>query len=254
MHCTVNSLTSFQTVLMPTKPNRDVLLAIAAKHLDLIAEYNPYRNFPGVGNRKAFAELIGADPAFSSFGLDSDRYAVARIGGNLITSLHRKIGDMYEETFQYLLKCRFDLSEADLSFAVEVTIGSRTQVRSTDGVLTKGFISGLNLPLPSGWEKSAKGMAFEVRSCYQIGDSKRIQADWDMALALKAKQIIPVMLIFCSTSLRSPVQRLRQSWNLFEGKDTFDFIKALTAFDLLSFMCAHKERLTAPIAAALAKL
>jgi len=62
------------------------------------------------------------------------------------------------------------------------------------------------------------------------------------------------MLIFCSTSLKSPVVRLRGSWNLFEGQATFDFLKALTQFDLFSFMQKHKDRLSAPIAAALAKL
>ena len=239
---------------MPTEPNPDVLLATADKHLGLIAKYNPYRNFAGVKDRQAFAALIANDPAFASFGFGDDRYVVARIGGNLITSLHRKIGDLYEEMFRYLLECRFDLSAADLSFKVDVEIGDRTQSRSTDGLLPKVCIARLNLPLPSGWAKKAEGMAFEVRSCYQIGDSKRIQADWDMALALKAESIIPVMLIFCNTSLKSPVVRLRGSWNLFEGIATFEFIKALTQFDLFSFMQEHKDRLSAPIAAALAKL
>ena len=239
---------------MPTEPNSTVLLSIADKHLSLIAKYNPYRNFAGVKDRKAFAAMIAEDPAFSSFGFTDDRYVVARIGGNLITSLHRKIGDMYEEIFRYLLQCRFDLSAADISFKVDVQIGSRIQARSTDGLLPKHCISRLNLPLPRGWAKGAEGMAFEVRSCYQIGDSKRIQADWDMALKLKAEGIVPVMLIFCNTSLKSPVVRLRKSWTLFEGTATFDFVKALTQFDLFSFMQKHKDQLSAPVAEALAKL
>ena len=239
---------------MPTKPNADVLLGIADKHLGLIAKYDPYRNFAGVKDRKAFAALIEADPAFACFGFGDQRYVVARLGGNLITSLHRKIGDMYQDMFWYLLQCRFDLSAEDLAFTVVVDIGNRTQTRSTDGLLPKESLSGLKLPLPSGWEKRAKGIAFEMRSCYQIGDSKRIQADWDMALALAAKKIVPVMLIFCSTSLKSPVQRLRGSWNLFEGEATFNFVKVLTGFDLLALMESNKVRLRAPIAAALAKL
>ncbi len=140
---------------MPTEPKPDMLLGMADKHLGLIAKYNPYRNFAGVKDRKAFAALIAKDPAFSSFGFGDDRYVVARIGGNLITSLHRKIGDMYEEMFRYLLECRFDLSAADLSFKVDVEIGSRTQTRSTDGLLPKECISRLQLPLPSGWAKKA---------------------------------------------------------------------------------------------------
>lgn len=227
---------------------------MADEHLGLIAKYNPYRNFAGVKDKKAFAALIAADPAFAAFGFADERYVVARIGGNLITSLHRKIGDMYEEMFSYLLQCRFDLVAADMAFKVEVEIGARTQIRSTDGLLPKRSLTGLCLPLPANWMKGAAGIAFEVRSCYQIGDSKRIQADWDMALALKAKKIVPVMLIFCSTSLKSPVVRLRGSWNLFEGTATFDFIKALTGFDLFAFMQTHKDQLSAPVAAALSKL
>ena len=69
---------------MPTEPNPDVLLAAADKHLGLIAKYNPYRNFAGIKDRKAFAALIANDPAFCSFGFGDDRYVVGRIGGNLI--------------------------------------------------------------------------------------------------------------------------------------------------------------------------
>jgi hypothetical protein len=239
---------------MPTEPNAEVLLAMAEEHLGLIAKYNPYRNFAGVKDRKAFSTLIAEDPAFSAFGFGDERYVVARIGENLITSLHRKIGDMYEDMFRYLLQCRFDLSAADVAYKVDVVIGSRTQERSTDGLLPKRKLVSLDLPLPSNCLKGAEGMAFEVRSCYQIGDSKRIQADWDMAIALKSAKIVPVMLIFCSTSLKSPVARLRGSWNLFEGSATFEFIKRLTGFDLFVFMQRHKDRLSAPVAAALAKL
>ncbi len=239
---------------MPTEPNRDVLLAMADRHLGMIAKYNPYQNFAGVNDRDAFADRIANDPAFAAFGFSDARYVTARIGGNLITSLHRKIGSMYEEMFQYLLTCRFDLSAADLSFAVDVAIGNRTQTRSTDGLLPKERIGNLDLPLPHNWAQQAQGIAFEVRSCYQIGDAKRIQADWDMALALKVADIVPVMLIFCNTSLKSPVVRLRKSWNLFEGKETFTFVNTLTGFDLYSFMQTHRGQLSAPIAAALAKL
>ncbi|PJF31841.1 MAG: hypothetical protein CUN51_02550 [Candidatus Thermofonsia Clade 1 bacterium] len=86
------------------------------------------------------------------------------------------------------------------------------------------------------------GTAFEVRSCYQIGDSKRIQADRDMALALKAKDIEPVMLIFCKTSLRAPVIRLRNYWQLYEGQAAFDFVRTLTGIDLQAFL--QQERST----------
>jgi hypothetical protein len=91
--------------------------------------------------------------------------------------------------------------------------------------------------IPSG----AVGLALEIRSCYQIGDSKRIQADRDMALALRQISLSPVMLVYCETSLRSPIIRLSQYWCLKEGKAAFDYIHQLTGFNLLRFLNENKS-------------
>jgi hypothetical protein len=198
--------------------------------------------------------MISLDPAFGPLGLDDEKYIIARIGGNLITSLHRKIGDMYEGMFLYLLKCRFDLSDDDLHFDVVVTIGDRQQTRSTDGLVPRNLLEDVQLPLLRDRWEDTNGLGFEVRSCYQIGDSKRIQADWDMALALRAQHLTPVMLVFCSTSLRSPLIRLGEPWNLLEGENTFRFIADLTQFDLQGFLRANHATLTGLIKQALAKL
>jgi hypothetical protein len=240
---------------MPTTPAADEVVRIAKRHLGIVAKYNPYQSFPGITDRAAFGNLIGRDPAFSALGFDDPRYIVARIGGNLITSLHKKIGDMYEEIFEYLLRCRFDLTPENLAFQVKLKIGRRTQVRSTDGWVPIDRLSGAILPgLPKGWARSG-GLAFELRSCYQIGDSKRIQADWDMALALrKQHNLTPVMLILCGTSLRSPVERLSKSWHLYEGDEAFAFIARLTGFDLRQCLEANRETLTAEVGRSLAKL
>lgn len=240
---------------MPTQPSEAEVIRIALHHLGRVEDYNPYQNFPNVRNRFEFGKLIASDPAFESFGLDDDRYVVAKIGGNLITSLHRKIGDMYEEIFRYLLCCRFDLTLASIRFAVNVQIGGRVQERSTDGYIPITHTAGLTLPsLRTGWE-STSGLAFELRSCYQIGDSKRIQADWDMALALRdTHRLTPVMLVLCNTSLRSPIDRLKHSWNLYEGAESFRFIRDLTGFDLRDFLGRHRTVLTSEIAKSLTKL
>ena len=188
----------------------NTLLAIAQKHLTRIVNFNPYRNFPAINSRKEFSDLLASDPAFCHLGLTDERYLIARVGGNLITSLHRKIGDMYEEMFQHLLRARFDLPEADLSFGVYVRIGDRKQLRSTDGIVkmkhlkSRGVDPSTLVTKPEIDWKRTQGLGFEVRSCYQIGDSKRIQADYDMAIALESQGFVPVMLILCATSL-SPV-------------------------------------------------
>ena len=198
--------------------------------------------------------MISNDPAFAPFGLNDERYIIARLGGNLVTSLHRKLGDLYEDLFQYLLRCRFTLDDEHLKFNVEVPIGTRTQIRSTDGVVPATELSDIKLPFIDDVWHETRGLAFELRSCYQIGDSKRIQADWDMALALKELDLTPVMLVFCNTSLHSPVARLSQSWELLEGTKAFTFVHSLTGFDLQSFLLANQPQLTKLVQDALAKL
>ncbi len=234
--------------------NEKKIIEIALKHLNLVLEYNPYANFDKVSTRSDFIKVIKNDPAFANVGFACDKYVIARIGGNLITSLHRKLGDMYEEIFQYLLKETYLIDDTDFHYSVEVKIGDRKQTRSTDGLLRSNKFKEISIPsLKSDWRNS-KGIAFELRSCYQIGDSKRIQADWDMALALKAQNIIPVMLITCATSLKSPITRLKRSWNLYEGVDTFQFIKELMKFDLLKFMEQNRNIISAPVKKIMANL
>ncbi len=135
-----------------------------------------------------------------------------------------------------------------------VQIGQRALVRSTDGSVPQEKLGITPLPLLHDDPVAVRGVGFELRSCYQIGDSKRIQADVDMALALRAQGIAPIMLVLCTTSLRDPIARLSKEWNLYVGLDAFAFIHALTGFDLLAFMEANAPRFQAITRAALAKL
>ena len=223
--------------------NENEVLNIAISSIRRVLEFNPYKSYAGINNREDFQNLIANDPAFGALGLDDERYVIARIGGNLVTSLHRKIGDLYEGIFAYLLKETYSVSDVELHYGVEVKIGDRTQIRSTDGLITR---EKYNQFIPEQW-LAFDGIGFEVRSCYQIGDSKRIQADFDMSLALKAHNIKPVMLIMCGTSLRSPVARLAKSWELYEGKNSFELIRLITGFDLFAFLQANSQILKAEI-------
>lgn len=213
------------------------LLNIVIGSIRKVLEFDPYASYAGVNNRHEFQKLMASDPAFGFLGLHDERYVIARVGGNLVTSLHRKIGDMYESLFAYLLTEAYGLDENELEFNVEVKIGERIQIRSTDGLIRKARFNDLT---PARWLEY-DGVGFEIRSCYQIGDSKRIQADYDMAVNLKAQNIKPVMLIMCATSLKSPVIRLRQSWELYEGKDSFDLLQEITGFDLFDFLARNSS-------------
>ena len=219
--------------------NEDELLNIAIGNIRKVSEFNPYKSYDGVNNREEFQQFIANDPAFGSVGLDDERYIIARVGGNLVTSLHRKLGDMYENLFAYLLKESFGLNENELHFSVNIKIGEREQDRSIDGLIRKNKF---NQNIPQNWIQH-EGIGFEVRSCYQIGDSKRIQADYVTSLALKSYQILPVMLIFCNTSLKSPVLRLSKSWELYEGTNSFNLVHTITGFDLYNFLQRNSESL-----------
>lgn len=208
-----------------------------------VLEFDPYERFEGVTSREHFVALIKNDPAFAPFFLHNPKYAIARVGGNLITSLHRKLGDMYEDLFKVLLQDKLGVPSNDLEFSVKLNVDGKLQERSTDGLIRfarleantrKHVFKLFNI-------QEETGVAFEVRSCYQIGDSKRIQADRDMALALQNSNIAPAMLIFCSTSLTSPVQRLSKHWKLFQGKETFRLVRELTGFDLQAYLLEESE-------------
>lgn len=219
--------------------DEDELLNIARINIRKVLEFNPYKSYYGINNREEFKQLIALDPAFGVLGLDDDRYIIARVGGNLVTSLHRKLGDMYEALFAYLLRNSFSLNENDLHFSVQVQIGDRVQVRSTDGLIKKDKF---NHRIPEAW-MTYQGIGFEVRSCYQIGDSKRIQADYDMSLALKSYEILPVMLVFCNTSLKSPLARLSKSWELYQGMNSFNLVESITGFNLHNFLQNNSQTL-----------
>ena len=183
------------------------------------------------------------DPAFSPFCLDRDKYVIARIGGNLITSIHRKLGDLYEEIILELLHNKYGFSKSYLKFSLNIVIDGKEQQRTTDGRLVLEDITNVDLKnkvrnlILDGYD----GLAMEVRSCYQIGDSKRIQADDHMATALKAINIEPKLVIMCNTSLVSPVKRLANNWTVYQGSDSFNYIHELTDFDLFEFLMDNQS-------------
>lgn len=66
------------------------LLDSALSHTRRVLDFSPYKSYSGITSREEFQDLLSKDPAFSALGLDDERYVIARVGGNLITSLHRR--------------------------------------------------------------------------------------------------------------------------------------------------------------------
>jgi hypothetical protein len=217
----------------------EILRSALDKHLQKVSEFDPFKKWDDINSFKQFLAKLKDDPAFYPFFLNNEKYLKARISGNLITSLHKKLGDLFEDLFHIILSHKLSVPMKDLKFSIKI----KTQKRITDGIIRfKNYpIKLKNKLLRLITKQSAKGIVFEIRSCYQIGDSKRIQADENMAVALKHLNYEPVMLIFCNTSLESPVTRLKRNWNLLQGKDAFNFVKELSGFDLLEFLKNEKE-------------
>jgi len=216
---------------------------IIIRHLEKVLEFNPFKNFPGIKTNEDFIKLFRSDPAFSPFYLARKKYVIARFGGNLITSLHRKLGDLYEDLTKEIISYTLGIPRSSLEYSLKLKINNQIQKRSTDGRILTDEIKDTNLKnkFKSIVPIDMKGIALEVRSCYQIGDSKRIQADRDMALALRDISLEPVMLIYCTTSLRWPISRLKKYWNLKEGKRSFRYLQDITGFDLYSFLLDNEK-------------
>jgi hypothetical protein len=217
--------------------------SIIVDSLSKISEFDGYAKYDGVTTPSDFKDLIKKDPAFSPFCLDRDKYVIARIGGNLITSIHRKLGDLYEEIILELLHNKYQFDKEYLKFALNIKIDGKTQKRTTDGRLELDDIKNPNLrkEVQDLIKGDYKGLAMEVRSCYQIGDSKRIQADVHMSDALKHLNIEPKLVIMCNTSLVSPVKRLKNHWTVYQGKESFDFIHQLTDFNLYQYLMDNQS-------------
>ena len=94
-------------------------------------------------------------------------------------------------------------------------------------------------------EEYKKFMYLAATSNQMVSPSEIVDIVWHQHLIftqsykefcdILGKKIEPVMIIFCSSSLTSPVRRLREYWKVYEGDNAFEFVKLLTGFDLLSY-------------------
>jgi len=62
------------------------------------------------------------------------------------------------------------------------------------------------------------------------------------------------MLIFCTQSNRSVVNRYRSLWVVVEGFESYELVKTQTGFDFYAFLFAHKEEFRQPVVRMLERL
>nr|HID12572.1 hypothetical protein [Anaerolineae bacterium] len=243
------------------------LKVIILKHLSRLEQYRPAH---GRGaTRLAAAELketFAKDPVYSIFGLDSPEYIAATLAGGTITSIHRKIGDAYEECIRTIFLTRYRLTSEQTRYTAVILTGDRRRRRSLDVYLA---LTDLPPARRESWARYAQdrleqispapqvritAIGFEVRHCYQSADSKRAQADEAMARHCIVSGILPVMLIFCAQSNRSVINRYRSLWIVTEGLESYELVKEQTGFDFYAFLLAHKEEFRQPIVRMLERL
>jgi len=212
--------------------------------------------------KQAFAD----DPVYSIFGLDSPEYIAAAFAGGIITSIHRKIGDAYEDCVRIIFSTQYHLTAEQVRYTALISSGDRQLRRSLDV-----YFALKDIPRTQ-WESwtsyadaqlkqisptpkvDIEAIGFEVRHCYQSADSKRAQADEAMARHCIVSGILPVMLIFCAQSNRSVITRYRSLWVVTEGHASYDLIKAQTGFDFYAFLLANKKSFRQPIVEMLKRL
>ena len=108
------------------------LHGIVLGHLGKLAEYVPGAVKRAGGTKEHLLRAYAEDPLFSLFGLDSPEYIAATLGGGTITSIHRKLGDIYEDCIRAIFEDRLGLAPEKLSYTAKIMSGSTEETRTAD--------------------------------------------------------------------------------------------------------------------------
>lgn len=203
--------------------------------------------------REEVGQEFEQDPLYSIFGLDTPEYVGAILAGGTVTSIHRKIGDLYEDCIRAIFRQKIGLPHDLPRYSTLISSGDTQEHRTIDAHIPFDQVSdGVRECLSQVAEREVHaithtprvqvvGMGFEVRHCYQSADSKRIQADEAMARHLLLSGYLPVMLIFCNQSNRGIIQRYTGTWLVKEGRAAYEYLRDITGFDFYQFLLMHKD-------------
>jgi hypothetical protein len=242
------------------------LFEITMAHLARLEEYVPGPVRKAGGGRAALIDRYKADPLFGIWGLDSPEYVAATLSGGTVTSIHRKLGDIYQDCVNAIFVHQLAQRPEDVRYSATISSGEKSETRSADAYLEFDKLKARARKRITAWcaaelaRLAAKprvaliGVAMEVRHCYQTGDSKRTQADEAMARHLLVSGILPVMPLFCNQSNPGIVARYRSVWIVKEGMESYRMMRLFAGFDYYGFLRRNREEFRAPVIAALRKL
>ncbi len=241
------------------------LYALTMEHLAKLAEYIP-GPIKKKGTRDKLLIAYQHDPVFSIFGLDSDEYLAATLSGGTVTSIHRKIGDIYEACVKTIFMKALNQSPSDVTYSAIIRSGNQEETRSADAYLQFDRLDPTlrKLVLEYCQSEVAKltttpnitlvGVGMEVRHCYQTGDSKRTQADEAMARHLLLSGILPVMPLFCNQSNPGIINRYKSVWVIKQGTEAYDAVRICSGFDFYDFLKRNREDFRKPVIEILRRL
>ena len=86
------------------------LYDIVMEHLAKLADYLPGPVKKAGGRKDELIRRYQNDPVYSIFGLDTVEYLGATLAGGTVTSIHRKLGDIYEGCVGAIFAHAFNLA------------------------------------------------------------------------------------------------------------------------------------------------
>lgn len=236
------------------------LYGVVQEHLAKLRTYVPGPVKRAGGKKADLIQQYREDPLFSMFGLDSPEYVAATLSGGTITSIHRKLGDIYEALAKHIFHTTLGLTYQQLTYEAKIMSGTLEETRAADVCLrfaqindagarrrVRNFAKAELAKLAPEPKIRLIGVGMEVRQCYQTGDAKRTQADEAMARHLLVAGILPTMPIFCSQSSPTIIRRYRSVWVVKQGLESYDLIRQLSGFDFYDFMDRNRRDFRKPV-------
>lgn len=236
-------------------PLDETLYSLTLTHLGKLRDYVPGPVKKSGGKKEHLRQRYANDPLYSIFGLDSPEYLAATLAGGTITSIHRKIGDIYEAAVKAIFIHQLNLTAEQVLYSANVQGETRSadvylqfdQLKEQPRQRISDYCNNELTQLTDNPQVRLLGVGMEVRHCYQTGDSKRTQADEAMARHLLVSGVLPMMPLFCNQSNPTIISRYRSVWIIKEGMESYNMVKEFSDYDFYDFLVRNKEGFREPV-------
>lgn len=242
------------------QPLDQSLYDLIMANLAVLKQYVPGPVKKAGGAKEQLLARYQQDPLYSIFGLDSPEYVAATLAGGTITSIHRKLGDIYEQTVATIFTHTLGIDAAYLTYSAKIRSGVNEEIRSADVYIQFDLVKNKKqrkaierycaselAKLTTNPKITLIGVGMEVRHCYQTGDSKRTQADEAMARHLLVSGILPMMPLFCGQSNFGIVARYRSVWVIKQAAESYEAVRTLSGYDFYDFLFRNRTDFRAPV-------